>query len=82
MKENIIRSYNEKIKTPDVAVSFFWKGFALFLMGVVVGFLIAPVKKGLRVGCGNGCNNGNNSPVTDNECSIEGSVDCGDCCGD
>ena len=78
MKENIIRSYNEKIKTPDVAVSFFWKGFALFLMGVVVGFLIAPVKKGLRVGCGNG----NNSPVTDNECSIEGSVDCGDCCGE
>ncbi len=82
MKDKITEFYDNKIKTPDIAVSFFWKGFALFLLGVVVGFMIAPVRKGLRIGCGNGCNNGNNSPVTDNECSIEGSVDCGDADGD
>jgi len=28
-----------------------------FLAGVVAGILLAPVKKGLMVGCYNGCNN-------------------------
>ena len=73
--------YNDKIKPAfekkpaEATVSFFWKGLALFLLGVVVGFMIAPIKRGFRIGCNNGCNNGNNSPVTDNECSLEGSVD-------
>ena len=76
--------YDEKIKpafekkSAEPTVSFFWKGLALFLLGVVVGFLIAPVKRGFRIACDNGCNNGNNSPVTDNECSLEGSVDVND----
>ncbi len=30
---------------------------ACFLVGVVVGILLAPVKKGFMLGCYNGCNN-------------------------
>lgn len=35
---------------------YFWKGFALFLLGVIIGFFISPVKKGLTVGCNCGNN--------------------------
>ena len=58
MKEKFERFCEEEIAVP--AVGYFWKCFALFLLGVVVGFLISPVKKGIKLGCGNACNNGNN----------------------
>ena len=30
-----------------------WAMFAMFLLGVVIGFLIAPIKKGMRICCDN-----------------------------
>ena len=44
----------DEVKKPKVG--YFWKGFALLLLGMVIGFFIAPVKKGLTVGCNNGNN--------------------------
>ena len=36
-------------------------GLASFLGGVVVGFLISPIKEGISFGNNNGNNNGNNT---------------------
>lgn len=41
-------------------VSYFWKGLALFLLGVIVGFLFAPLKKGVNIG-------NNNNIVSDDD---------------
>ncbi len=41
-------------------VSYFWKGLALFLLGVIVGVLLAPIKKGVNIG-------NNNNIVADND---------------
>lgn len=46
--------YVDEVEKPKVG--YFWKGFALLLLGMVIGFLIAPVKKGLTVGCNCGNN--------------------------
>ena len=34
-------------------VSFFWKGLSLFLIGVLLGVLIAPAKNGISIGNNN-----------------------------
>jgi hypothetical protein len=57
------------LNTP--AVGYFWKGLSLFLLGVVVGFLIAPIKKGVCMGSHNGCNNGNNCSASGNALSLD-----------
>lgn len=49
-------------------VSYFWKGLALFLLGVIVGILFAPIKKGVNIG-------NNNNIVADND---EDNDDCDD----
>lgn len=33
--------------------SQFWKCSALFLLGIVIGFLCSPVKHGFSIGCNN-----------------------------
>lgn len=45
----------------NCSVSYFWKGLALFLLGVIIGLVVSPVKKGVTIGCNNkigkgGCN--------------------------
>lgn len=30
-----------------------WAMFAMFLLGIVVGFLIAPIKRGMKICCDN-----------------------------
>lgn len=68
MKEKIKNFCDTELNVP--AVGYFWKGFALFLLGVVVGFLLAPIKKGVKMGCGNGCNNGNNCTASGNALKV------------
>ncbi len=68
MKEKINDIYETEFKTP--MVGYFWKGFSLFLLGVIVGFLIAPIKKGVKMGCNNGNNNGNNCTASGNALSV------------
>ena len=46
--ENLDMECNEKCM-----VSSFWKSLALFLLGVIMGFLFAPIKKGVRICCDN-----------------------------
>ena len=64
LKEKLNEIYDKEVCTP--MVGYFWKGFALFLLGVVAGFLLAPIKKGVKVGCNNGCNSGNNCTASGN----------------
>lgn len=45
----------------NCTVSCFWKGLALFLLGVIIGLFVSPIKKGVTIGCNNkidkgGCN--------------------------
>lgn len=47
----------------------FWKGFALFLLGMVIGFLLSPAKNG----CFN--NNGNNNGNYDKGFDIDDDED-------
>ena len=61
MKDTLKTIYSNEIGTP--AVGYFWKGFALFLLGVCVGFLFAPIKKGIQIAS---CNEISNSE--DKEC--------------
>lgn len=56
----------EEENTPTV--SYFWKGLALFLLGVIVGILFAPIKKGVSIG--------NNNNI------VGGKDDDDDCCCD
>lgn len=52
--------------------NYFWKGFALFLLGVVFGIFLAPIKKGISF-----CNdNGNNNTFSGNAASLKNSECC------
>lgn len=42
-----------EIKKETCMVSYFWKGLALFLLGVILGVLIAPAKNGVSIGNNN-----------------------------
>ncbi|MBO5449264.1 MAG: hypothetical protein J5994_08035 [Ruminococcus sp.] len=53
----------EEENTP--MVSYFWKGLALFLLGVLTGIVLAPVKKGVSIG------NNNNIVGTNGECCCD-----------
>ncbi|WP_295156793.1 hypothetical protein [uncultured Ruminococcus sp.] len=54
IRETVQEVFEEEFRTPSVG--YFWKGLALFLLGVVIGFSFAPIKKGIKVGCNNGNN--------------------------
>ena len=46
--------FEETSGTENVCtVSYFWKGLALFLLGVIIGLVVSPVKKGVTIGCNN-----------------------------
>ncbi|MBR6336955.1 MAG: hypothetical protein IKR76_04410 [Ruminococcus sp.] len=47
MEENRIE-VKEKI-----TVSYFWQCFAMFLLGIIVGFVFSPVKNGVSIGNNN-----------------------------
>ena len=72
MKDTLKAIFDEEVNTPKVG--YFWKGLALFLLGVVVGFMFAPIKKGIKIGCDNCTDSGNIIP--DDSFSAE------DCCGE
>ena len=75
MKDTLKAIFDEEVNTPKVG--YFWKGLALFLLGVIVGFMFAPIKKGIKIGCNNGNNckdSGNFNP--DDSFKAEG------CCGE
>lgn len=42
----------------ECTVGYFWKGLALFLMGVILGIVLAPVKNGVSIGNNNNIVNG------------------------
>ena len=73
MKEAFEKFYEKEVKSP--AVGYFWKCLAFFLLGVVAGFLIAPIKKGIKMGCNNGNYNGNNSKASLSDENIPASDD-------
>lgn len=58
-----------EVRTPTVG--YFWKGFALFLLGVVVGFMFAPIKKGVKIGNNSGNNNVGEYHGCDDCCVID-----------
>ena len=59
--------------------SKFWMGFALFLLGVIAGFFIAPIKKGMTVGCYNGYQKNKNVPNDYNDYEYDEDDDEKDC---
>lgn len=40
---------NEVVRQEKPMVSYCWKGLALFLLGVVVGFIFSPMKNGISM---------------------------------
>lgn len=44
---------NENSENNKPMVSYFWKGLALFLLGVLTGIAFAPVTKGVEICCHN-----------------------------
>ena len=44
---------NEISENQKPMVSYFWKGLALFLLGVLTGLVISPVTKGIEICCHN-----------------------------
>lgn len=56
MNETIRNEIAAEEKQP--MVGYFWKGLALFLLGVIVGVIVAPIKKGVSIGNNNNIING------------------------
>ena len=60
---------------------------AEFLLGLAVGILISPIKKGLSINTSIASNNGCNNGATKDKCNCGGNCDCDcdddcDCCCD
>ncbi len=49
---NCKRKFTEDIKSSSTAVWLF--AVCSFLAGVIVGFFLSPIKKGVKIGCNNG----------------------------
>ncbi|MCR5541652.1 MAG: hypothetical protein K6F71_12665 [Ruminococcus sp.] len=87
MKEKIRETVREiidnEVKTPSVG--YFWKGLAIFLLGVIIGFTFAPIKKGIKIGCNNGNNCTDSGKITNPFCKNtkqeENNDEEEDCCG-
>jgi hypothetical protein len=92
MKEKIRETVREiidnEVKTPSVG--YFWKGLAIFLLGVIIGFTFAPIKKGIKIGCNNGNNCTDSGKITNPFCkntkqeeiNEEEEESCGNFCAD
>ena len=87
IRETVQEVIEEEFRTP--AVGYFWKGLALFLLGVVIGFSFAPIKKGIKVGCNNGNNctdsgkiTGSGNPFCKDKKDDDDEDDCGNFCAD
>ena len=94
MKEKIRETVREivesEVNTPSVG--YFWKGLALFLLGVIIGFSFAPIKKGIKIGCNNGNNCTDSGKITGSgnpfckenkkDADDDDQYDCGDFCAD
>ncbi|MBR1862470.1 MAG: hypothetical protein IJ806_00060 [Ruminococcus sp.] len=52
---------NITVKAEKAMVSYFWKGLALFMLGVVCGFFIAPMKNGMTIASNNAISNNENN---------------------
>ncbi|MBO4523327.1 hypothetical protein [Ruminococcus sp.] len=46
--------FTEEIKSSNTAIWLF--AICSFLAGVITGFLLSPIKKGVKIGCNNGNN--------------------------
>ncbi len=87
IRETVRTIIDEEVNKPQVG--YFWKGLALFLMGVVVGFYLSPIKKGVRIGCNNGNNctdsgkiTGSGNPLCKGKKAEDEDVDSGNYCAD
>ena len=54
--------------------SGFWKMFAMFMLGMVLGFMFAPIKKGIKICCDN--KNSMNASSTESNCFDDDCFDC------
>ncbi|MDE6149208.1 MAG: hypothetical protein K2F81_03815 [Ruminococcus sp.] len=52
----------------------FWKMFAMFMLGMVLGFMFAPIKKGIKICCDN--KNSMNTSSTESNCFDDDCFDC------
>ena len=43
----------EERNNEQILVPYFWQCLALFLLGVIVGFIVSPVKNGVSIGNNN-----------------------------
>ncbi|WP_295210819.1 hypothetical protein [Ruminococcus sp.] len=51
--------FEETSGTENVCtVSYFWKGLALFLLGVIIGLFVSPIKNGVTIGSNNNIRKG------------------------
>ncbi|EWM53673.1 hypothetical protein [Ruminococcus flavefaciens] len=53
-KCNCMCKFNEEIRSSSAALWLF--ALCSFLIGVIVGFMFSPIKKGVKIGCNNGNN--------------------------
>lgn len=60
-------------------------GMAIFLLGVIIGFTFAPIKKGIKIGCNNGNNCTDSGKITNPFCKNtkqeENNDEEEECCG-
>lgn len=43
----------ERNNEQQIMVPYFWQCFAMFLLGVIIGFIFSPVKNGVSIGNNN-----------------------------
>ena len=43
----------ERNNEQQIMVPYFWQCFAMFLLGVIIGFIFSPVKNGISIGNNN-----------------------------
>lgn len=82
IRETVREIIDNEVMTPSVG--YFWKGLALLLFGVIIGFTFAPIKKGIKIGCNNGNNCIDSSKITDPCCrnkQEENNEEEEECCG-
>ncbi|WP_294411942.1 hypothetical protein [uncultured Ruminococcus sp.] len=46
--------FNEEVRSSSTALWLF--ALCSFLIGIIIGFILSPIKKGIKIGCNNGNN--------------------------
>jgi len=46
--------FNEEVRSSSTALWLF--ALCSFLIGIIIGFFLSPIKKGIKIGCNNGNN--------------------------